>query len=198
MATERLHLLGMSGSIRKASVNSGLLRACESVLPENMTLETFDLSRFPLYNDDIMQTAPPMAVVEFKGRIAEADGLIMATPEYNYSISGVLKNAIDWASRPRNESPLIGKPLLIMGAGGLMGTSRAQYHLRQICVETEMIPMGKPEVMISRAFEKFDKEGNLTDESVRQILKQALMAFRLWIFRLRGEKIQSVRPYQLS
>jgi chromate reductase, NAD(P)H dehydrogenase (quinone) len=161
-------------------------------------METFDLGRFPLYNDDIMQSAPPLPVIEFKTRISQADGLIMATPEYNYSISGVLKNAIDWASRPRKETPLVGKPLLIMGAGGLMGTSRAQYHLRQICVETEMIPMGKPEIMISRAFEKFDSEGNLTDESVRQQLRIAIMAFRQWILRLRGQKLQTIRPYQLS
>ncbi len=136
------HILGFSGSLRQASINSGLLRAAQTVLPVDMTLEIYDLTPIPLFCQDLVdQGNVPVPVQAFKARLAAADGLLMATPEYNYSIPGVLKNAIDWASRPVADSPLNGKPLAIMGAGGAMGTSRAQYHLRQVAVYTNMLPL---------------------------------------------------------
>ena len=128
-----INVLGFSGSLRKASSNSGLLRAAKDVLPENMTLEIFDLSSIPLFNLDIESNLPePVRLLREK--ITSADALIIAVTEYNYSISGVLKNAIDWASRPAQNSSLNGKPFAMMGAGGGLGTARAQYHLRQIAV----------------------------------------------------------------
>lgn len=181
-----IHVLGIAGSLRKASVNKGLLRAAADVLPEGMLLETFDLAPIPLYNGDVDAAGAPEAVLHFKARIAAADALLIATPEYNYSIPGVLKNALDWASRPPKESPLNGKPLAIMGAGGVAGTTRAQLHLRQVAVFTNMLPLNKPEVAIQRAWEKFDAEGNLTDEPSREAIRMLLQALLTWTRRLQG------------
>ncbi len=171
-----IHVLGISGSLRKASFNSGLLRAATQMLPEEMTLEIFDLSPIPLYNGDLENSSMPESVINFKQKIAAADALLIAIPEYNYSIAGVLKNAIDWASRPVKSSPLNGKPFAMMGAGGGLGTARAQYHFRQVAVFTNMITFNKPELMIPRAFEKFDDKGNLVDEKVKDQIKNLLLA----------------------
>jgi chromate reductase len=185
--SDTIRVLGISGSLRRNSYNTGLLRAAAELLPEGMTLETFDLAPIPPFNQDILDTSgPPEPVKQFKARIAAADALLIATPEYNYSIPGVLKNAIDWASRPVQDSPLNGKPLSIMGAGGVMGTSRAQYHLRQVAVFTNMLPLNKPEVMVQRSQEKFDAKGNLTDEPTRQQIRALLEALSAWTRRLRG------------
>jgi chromate reductase len=178
--TDTVRILGISGSLRKGSFNSGLVRAAAELLPDNVTLETFDLSPIPLYNADHDGEAAPEAVRSLKARIAAADALLIATPEYNYSIPGVLKNAIDWASRPPKESPLNGKPLGIMGAGGVMGTVRAQMALRQVAVFTNMHPLNKPEVLISRAWEKFDADGNLTDETSRHAVRALLESLTVW------------------
>lgn len=178
--TDTVRILGISGSLRKGSFNSGLVRAAAELLPDNVTFETFDLSPIPLYNADHDGEAAPEAVRSLKARIAAADALLIATPEYNYSIPGVLKNAIDWASRPPKESPLNGKPLGIMGAGGVMGTVRAQMALRQVAVFTNMHPLNKPEVLISRAWEKFDANGNLTDETSRQAVRDLLESLTRW------------------
>ncbi len=183
---EYIHVLGISGSLRKHSVNTGLLRAAQLLLPEDMALDIYELTNIPLFNEDLMAAGIPEAVKDFKARIAAADALLIATPEYNYSISGVLKNAIDWASRPPKESPLNDKPIAIMGAGGMMGTVRAQAHLRQVAVFTNMHPLNKPEVTIQRAHEKFDAEGNLTDEPSRQMVQQLLIALDAWTRRLKG------------
>jgi chromate reductase, NAD(P)H dehydrogenase (quinone) len=183
---DQIHILGISGSLRKNSNNSGLLRAAGELLPEGMALEIFDISAIPLYNNDLLAEGLPPAVQEFKARIAAADALLIATPEYNYSIPGVLKNAIDWASRPPNESSFPGKPLAMMGAGGVMGTSRAQSHLRQIASGMNMLVLNKPEVMVQRAWEKFDQHGNLTDDATRQKVKELLLALQDWTLRLRG------------
>lgn len=177
---DTISILGISGSLRKGSYNSGLLRAAAGLLPDNVTLETFDLSPIPLYNADHDGQAPPEAVRALKARIAATDALLIATPEYNFSIPGVLKNAIDWASRPPKESPLNGKPLAIMGAGGVMGTVRAQMALRQAAVFTNMHVLNKPEVLISRAWEKFDANGNLTDETSRQAIRALLESLSQW------------------
>ncbi len=182
-----VHVLGISGSLRKFSYNAGLLRAASELLPEGMTLEVFDLAPIPLFNQDLTDSGNiPEPVQQFKARIAAADALLIATPEYNYSMPGVLKNAIDWASRPLQGSPLDGKPLAMMGAGGGMGTSRAQHHLRQIAVFTNMLPLNKPEVTVQRAFEKFDAQGHLTDEPTRQQVRALLEALVAWTRRLRG------------
>ena len=183
---EKIHVLGFSGSLRKASFNASLLRIALEQLPDDMALEIFDLAPIPFYNEELNVDGGPEPVKAFKARIAAADALLIATPEYNYSIPGVLKNAIDWASRPAKDSPLNEKPIAIMGAGGIMGTSRAQMHLRQVAVYTNMHPLNKPEVQIQRAWEKFDQNGNLTDETVRQSVRSLLVALAAWTRRLNG------------
>jgi len=182
-----IHVLGFSGSLRRASWNSGLLRAAAQVLPEGLTLEIHDLSAIPLFNQEAVEgDRLPDPVRHFKARLAAADALLIATPEYNYSLPGVLKNAIDWASRPPQDSPLDGKPLALMGAGGIFGTVRAQLHLRQIAVFTNMLPLNRPQIHVMRAWEKFDADGNLKDEAVRQEIRALLEALAAWTRRLRG------------
>jgi len=182
-------VLGIAGSLRAGSANRGLLREAQRLLPAGMNLEAFDLAPIPLFNEDVRLAGSPESVKELKRKLASADGILFAVAEYNYSISGVLKNAIDWASRPVDESPLAGKPIAIMGAGGGLGTARAQYHLRQVAVFTDMLPMNKPELMVSKSWERFDKEGNLLDEAVRPQLQAFLAAFSAWI-----SAVQAGRP----
>lgn len=187
--TSAMHVLGISGSLRQASHNTGLLRAASELLPEGMTLEIYDLSPIPLYNQDVVDTIGfPDAVKHFKERIRAADALLIATPEYNYSVTGVLKNAIDWASRPTQENTWNDKPVAIMGAGGMAGTARAQLALRQIAVFVNLHILNKPELRVIRSWEKFDPQGNLTDDAVRKELRALLEALAAWTRRLRGEK----------
>lgn len=186
-AGSRIHVLGISGSLRRGSFNTGLLRAASSVLPEGMELEIGDISTIPLYNADVEAAGPPAPVARLKERVAAADALLFATPEYNYSIPGVLKNAIDWVSRPVATSPLAGKPIAMMGAGGRLGTGRSQYHLRQVAVFTNMLPINRPEVMVANAAEKFDQSGNLTDDSIKEQIRALLESLAGWVRRLRGE-----------
>ena len=151
-------------------------------------MEIFDLSPIPVYNEDVEAKGFPAPVEEFKARIAAADALLIATPEYNYSIPGVLKNALDWASRPPGRSPLVGKPVALMGAStGYFGTARAQYHLRQVCVILNMYPLNNPEVFIPAAETKFDPDERLTDERTRESIGRLLAALRTWTIRLRAE-----------
>ena len=187
-----VHILGISGSLRKGSFNSGLLRAAREVLPAGMDLEIADIADIadiPLYNGDVELSAYPEPAARLKERIAAADALLFSTPEYNYSIPGVLKNAIDWVSRPPQQSPLSGKPIAIMGAGARLGTGRAQYHLRQVSVFTNMLPINKPELLVMNAAEKFDGNGNLKDESIKEQLAALLAALATWVRRLRGEQV---------
>ncbi len=179
MSKDKIHLLGFAGSLRKASFNAGLLRAAQEVMPANMEMEIFSLANIPLYNGDL-ESNPPAAVVEFKKKIAGADALLIAVPEYNYSVAGVLKNAMDWASRPVKESPLNGKPFAMMGAGGGLGTARAQYHFRQLAVFTNMFTFNKPELFVPNAMEKFDQNGNLKDDSVKERIKLLLETLAAW------------------
>ncbi len=182
-----IHVLGFSGSLRRGSFNTALLRAAQELLPEGMRLETFDLSALHLYNADDEAAGFPEAVRDFTTRITAADALLIATPEYNYSIPGVLKNAIDWASRPPKDSPLNGKPVALMGASpGPSGTIRAQLHLRQVCVAVNMLPLNRPELLIMKASEKFDSAGRLIDEPTRQRLRELLPALQDWTNKLRG------------
>ena len=164
-----LKILGIAGSLRKASYNRAALRAAQKLAPQEATIETFELDGIPGFNQDEERNPPPR-VVELKRRIREADAILFVTPEYNYSIPGVLKNAIDWASRPYGDSAWNGKPVAIMGASiGLFGTARAQYHLRQCFVFLNMYPVNHPEVMIGSAANRFDAQGNLTDEQSKTL-----------------------------
>ena len=177
---DTLKVLGISGSLRQGSYNSAALRAAGELLPEGMTLETFSLREFPLYDEDVRQVGFPPVVQEFRQRIAAADALLIVTPEYNYSVSGVLKNAIDWASRPP-EQPFHGKPIAIMGASpSMLGTARAQYHLRQMFVYLNGLVLNQPEVMIADAPSKFDQEGKLTDSKTQEFIRKLLVALKHW------------------
>jgi chromate reductase len=183
-----MRVLGFSGSLRKGSYNTALLRAGSELVPKGTILEVFDLSPIPLYNDDVRALGFPKPVQEFRDRIAAADAFLIATSEYNFSIPGVLKNAIDWASRPP-DPPLDGKPVAIMDAStGNFGTVRAQMHLRQVCVFCNMFPVNKPEVHVMRAREKFDASGRLIDETARGFVRDLLTALVDWTHRLHSRK----------
>lgn len=173
---ENLEILGIIGSLRKDSYNGFALIAAQTLVPKGVTLNLIDLQGIPVFNQDEEQ-APPPAVIEFKRRILAADAVLFATPEYNYSVAGGLKNAIDWASRPVGQSAWIGKPCAIMGASpGMLGTARAQYHLRQILVGLNMPTVIQPEVMIGHAEQRFAKDGSLADPATRQIIAKLLEA----------------------
>ena len=179
-----IRILGIAGSLRRASYNRAALRAAATLVPEGAVLETFELDDIPIFNQDEDQH-PPAKVVELKQKIREADAILFVTPEYNYSVPGVLKNAIDWASRPYGDSAWNGKPAAIMGATvGALGTARAQYHLRQIMVFLNMFPINQPEVMIGNAAKRFDQEGNLTDETTQEFIRQLLQNLVTWTQRL--------------
>lgn len=175
-----IRILGIAGSLRRDSYNRAALRAAIELAPEGASIETFELDGIPGFNQDDEQN-PPDKVVELKRRIREADAILFVTPEYNYSVPGVLKNAIDWASRPYGDSAWNGKPAAIMGASvGTIGTARAQYHLRQMMVFLNMFPVNQPEVMIGNAAEQFDAQGNLTNETGRQFIRQLLQNLVDW------------------
>ncbi len=177
-------ILGIPGSLRKASYNRGLIRAAQKLVPDGVTIEDFDLDGIPPYNQD-EEMRPPARVTQLKARIRAADAILIATPEYNYSIPGVLKNAIDWASRPYGDSAWDGKPVAIMGASvGFTGAARAQYHLRQAFVYLNMHPLNRPEVMVGNAATRFDEGGNLTDENSKEHVRQLLTALVDWARKL--------------
>lgn len=181
-----MKILGLSGSLRKGSFNTAALRAAAEVLPEGVTLEIAEIGDLPLYDDDIRQAGYPASVQRLRDQLAGADAILFATPEYNYSISGVLKNAIDWASRPP-EQPFNEKPVAIMGAsGGILGTARAQYQLRQMLVFLNAHPINKPEVMIGQAQTKFDAQGKLTDEPTREFIRALVAALVAWTKRIKA------------
>ena len=169
-------VLGISGSLRAASFNTGLLRAAQELAPIGMTVEIADITGIPLYNDDVYQNGFPEAVDILRQQVAAADAVILATPEYNFSISGPMKNAIDWISRPPAPQAFDCKPVAIMGAaGGKLGTARAQYHLRQVLVFLNAYVINKPEVMVGGAPGAFT-DGRLTDETARDLIRQQLEA----------------------
>jgi chromate reductase len=161
------------------------LRAASQLAPQGVTVDIFEIEGIPGFSEDDEEN-PPSKVVELKKRIRAADAILFVTPEYNYSVPGVLKNAIDWASRPYGDSAWAGKPAAIMGASvGNMGTARAQYHLRQIFVFLDVLVLNRPEVMISNASERFDADGNLTDDGTRQRIRKLLEALVAWTERVR-------------
>jgi chromate reductase len=175
-----INVLAICGSLRTGSYNLAALRTAIELKPPGMTIETADIASFPLYNEDVRAQGFPPPVERLRRQIAAADALLFVTPEYNYSIPGVLKNAIDWASRPPDQ-PFAGKPVAIMGAGaGMAGTARAQYDLRRCCVFLDMHPLNKPEVLIGQAPTKFDAEGRFTDEVGRGLIGDLLVALEQW------------------
>jgi len=184
---QKLNIVGLAGSLRKGSFNMGLLRVAEEVLPSGATLKIMPIGGLSLYNQDLEQPLPT-AVQVLKDAVAASDGLLISTPEYNYSVPGVLKNAIDWLSRPYGQNSVEDKPVAIMGSSvGMLGSSRAQYHLRQSFVFLNGHVMNRPEIMVPMAGDKFDAAGTLTDEKTKEKLRAFLEAFVTWIGRV-GEK----------
>ena len=182
---DKVKILGFAGSLRKGSFNKMLLRAAVEVAPEEVELEVFDLEGIPPFNQDLENT-PQEKVKAFKAKVKAADGVLIVTPEYNYSVPGVLKNALDAASRPYGTSPFEGKPVAIMGTSiGMLGTARAQYHLRQTMVLFNAFPLNRPEIMVPFAEKKFDETGRLTDETTREKVKELVVELVKWIKKLR-------------
>lgn len=177
-----LDVVALSGSLRRKSANTGLLRAAQQLAPPEISIEIAEIGDLPLYNADLVK---PHSVERLVARIAAADALLFACPEYNYSISAPLKNALDWVSREPGNRALDGKPAAILGAGGRMGGARAQYHLRQVCVYLNLYPLNKPEVFAHANSESFDADGNLVDERVRKQIAEQMEAFAAWARLLR-------------
>jgi chromate reductase len=185
--TKPIIILGFAGSLRKNSYNKALLRAAAELMPKDAVLKVHELEGIPLFNQDL-EARPPEKVKQFKAGIKAADAILIATPEYNYSIPGLLKNAVDWASRPYADNAFDGKPVAVMGAStGMFGTARAQYHLRQCFVTLNMHPMNKPEVFVTYAEEKFDEKGKLKDEETRELIAELLENLVTWTVKLRRE-----------
>lgn len=173
---KKIKILGIAGSLRKQSYNRGLLQAAVEVAPSNCSLEIFDLEGIPLYNQDQEANLPP-SVVNLKAKVRAADAILIATPEYNYSMPGVLKNALDWGSRPYGDNAWDNKPVALMGASpAVQGTSRSQYHLRQVFIYLNMHALNKPELMVGTAQDRFDSKGSLTDPKTRQKIAELLVA----------------------
>lgn len=181
---EPLRILGIAGSLRQGSLNRALLRAAVGLAPPRMALSIFDLEAVPLYNGDVEAAGDPPGVVALKQAIATADGVLMATPEYNHGVPGVMKNAIDWASRPPGAAVLGGKPVGLIGASpGITGTARGQSQLRQAFEFTNSYCMPQPELLVFKAHEKFDAGGALADAATAQYLQRYLVAFAAWVAR---------------
>ena len=184
MADRPFTILGICGSLRAGSYNRAALRAAQQLAPEGTRLDIFDLHGIPPYNQDD-ENDPPPRVRELKAAVRAADALLFASPEYNYSVPGVLKNAIDWGSRPGGDNCWNGKPGAVMGvSGGAIGTARMQYHLRQVFVNVGIQAVIRPEVMIGPAAARFDAAGNLTDEKTREFVQKLVVALVDWAGRL--------------
>jgi chromate reductase, NAD(P)H dehydrogenase (quinone) len=190
MATQSpIKLLGISGSLRKQSYNSGALRAISPLLPDGMTFELAELADVPFYNADVEQIGFPDAVKEFRAHVAGADALIFAVPEYNFSLPGVLKNALEWLSRPPNP-PVNGKPCAVFGASvSPLGTARGQFHFRHVCVSLNMVAVNVPHVDITNAKTKFDAQGQLTDTASLDALRQLLQELKTLTLRLQASQL---------
>ncbi|WP_026868521.1 NADPH-dependent FMN reductase [Inquilinus limosus] len=185
-----VHILGLSGSLRRASLNTALLRAAGELLPAEATLEIRPLNDLPFFDEDVEAQGFPPSVQDLHARIAAADALLLAVPEYNYSIAPALKNAIDWASRPYGASVLAGKPAAIFGASAGMGTVRAQLHLRDVAITTGLHVLNQPEIFVGNAAAKFDDQLRLVDEPTRAIVARMLQRLVGWT-----RAIQSCRPF---
>jgi chromate reductase len=184
---EHIKILGFVGSLRKGSYNKALMRAAVALVPDDAAIEVFGLEGIPPFNQDL-ENQPPQTVKEFKAKIRKADAILIATPEYNYSIPGVLKNAVDWASRPYGDNAFEGKPVALMSASiGSLGGARAQYHLRQSFVFLDMHPLNRPEVMMPFAGDNVDAEGNVTNEQTKQLIRELLEALVQWTRKLKDK-----------
>ena len=182
-----IKILGISGSGREGSYNTALLTIAKELLPEGAELETCDVSRLPLFNEDL-ESDMPASVKEFKRMVREADAILFAVAEYNYSISAVMKNAIEWGNRPDNAWE--GKPAAMMSASSSpRGGARAQLHLRQILVDLNMYPLNRPQILIANAQEKFNDHLQLTDERTRRLLRDLLYALAAWTRKLQGDHV---------
>ena len=180
-----LTFLGIAGSLRRGSFNRGLIRAAVAVAPPGTSVVPYDLADIPMFNADVEADGDPPAVADLKRAIASADALVIATPEYNHCVPGVLKNAIDWASRPARASVLTGKPVAVMGAStGRGATARAQAHLRDGLAYTNGFVLPLPEVLVDFAKDKFDADGDLLDEATRAEVRDLLVALAGWTDRL--------------
>lgn len=183
-----LHVLAICGSLRKGSFNAALLRCAQRVAPANFCFKEANIADIPLYNDDVYQAGLPLAVQQLRADIAQADALLFVTPEYNYSIPGLLKNAIDWASRG-SDQPFAHKPAAIMGASaGRFATARAQYHLRQVLVFLNVHPLNQPEIMIPTAQNLIADDGELRDETTEGYVRAQLVALNHWANQLKSSK----------
>lgn len=189
MTRPLVRILGISGSLRRASLNTALLRAAGELLPDDATLEIHPLNGLPFFDLDQAEAGVPGVVTALKTAIQDADALLMATPEYNYSIAPALKNALDWASLPYGQSLLEGKPVALMGAGAGLGTVRAQLHLRDVAITTNMHVLNRPEVFVTNAATKFDPDLRLIDEPTRQIISQMLRNLTEWTRRLQPSRV---------
>jgi chromate reductase len=182
-----LEIAAFAGSLRQASLNRALLRAATELAPADLHIVVYDLMDVPVYNADVEAAGSPPGVVELRNAVRRSDGLLIATPEYNHGVPGVLKNAIDWLSRPARQSVLDRKPVAMMGASpGMTGTARAQEQIRQVFAATNTLLMPQPEVLVARAADKFDAAGRLTDEPTRAFLAKFLERFAEWIGRFRS------------
>ena len=182
--SKSIAILGFAGSLRKDSYNKALLRAAMELMPKDASLEIFDLEGIPPFNQDL-ENRMPEKVREFKAKIKAANAILIATPEHNYSIPGVLKNAIDWASRPPGDNSFEEKPVAIMSASpGTFGGARAQYHLRQVLVSLNMHAINRPEVIVASVDEKIDEKGNLTDDKTRKKIMRLLENLVDWTKKL--------------
>lgn len=184
----KISILAFAGSLRKGSFNKSLLRAAAELLPQDAELEVFDLAGIPVFNQD-EEDHLPEKVKEFKAKIRAADAVLIATPEYNYSIPGVLKNAIDFATRPSGDNAFAKKPVAIMGASnGMLGTARVQYHLRQVLIALDTYPLNRPEVMINFVESKMDQNGTVTDQKTRDVIANLLVSLVAWTRKLQSNK----------
>jgi chromate reductase len=186
VSTDRLSVLGIAGSLRRGSYNRGLIRAAAELAPPWIRITPYDLGDIPLFNMDVEAEGEPDAVRRFKQAIADSDALLIATPEYNHCVPGVLKNAVDWASRPPRRSVLTNRPVAIMGAAsGGGGTARAQAHLRDGLAYTSGLVMPQPEVLVPFAGERFDENGNLHDNATKVEVGELVVALGEWVRELR-------------
>jgi chromate reductase len=178
--------LGVAGSLRRGSFNRALLRAAVKLAPSGLTIDTFDLIDVPVYNGDVEAAGEPESVAAMKAAMQAADAVLFVTPEYNHGVPGVMKNAIDWASRPPRNPALYGKPVGIIGASpGQTGSARGQSQLRQAFEFTNCYCMPQPEILVFRAHEKFDANGELTDAKTAEFLGKYLEALRDWTLRFK-------------
>lgn len=182
----QVKILGFAGSLRRGSYNQSALRVAQTFSEADVKVDIFDLNDIPMFNEDD-EANPSKVVIAFREKIRIADAVLIATPEYNYAVPGVLKNAIDWGSRPYGKGALVGKPVAIMGASvSMLGTARAQYQLRQTLIALNMYVLNQPEVMIPFAQDVFDAHGNITNEKTRERIKEFVSALADWTRKLKA------------